>query len=358
MRFHLLSVPNAQTTRAYSLDGFSQAVMRFAALLKSMGHTVFLYASEENEAPCDELVTVISKEEIATLLGDCPYQYAGLAEKAALWELSGRRMVREIGRRKAPRDVIAVISGVAQQPVCAAHPELLDLEFSIGYAGCFARYRVFQSYAWMHHIYGKQNVDDGGFYDTVIPMWVDEDRFKYRAKGEDFLLYVGRIIRRKGLEVVCECARRAGRRLLLVGHGDKSYVSYGEFLGALPDDERNDLMSRASALVCPTTYIEPYGCVAVEAQMCGTPVIATDFGGFTETIEDGKSGFRCHLLGDFVRAARAVDELPREYIRQRALWKYSTAAAQMAYGAYFRRLETIWDEGWYTVGATAVGKAA
>jgi hypothetical protein len=36
--------------------------IKFARLLKMMGHTVILYASEENEAPCDELVTVITKE--------------------------------------------------------------------------------------------------------------------------------------------------------------------------------------------------------------------------------------------------------------------------------------------------------
>ena len=51
MRFHLLAPPNTQTTRAYSLSGFTQATIRFARILKDLGHTVFLYASEENDAP-------------------------------------------------------------------------------------------------------------------------------------------------------------------------------------------------------------------------------------------------------------------------------------------------------------------
>ncbi len=78
MRVHLLALPNVQTTRDYSLDGFCVATRRFARILKELGHTVYLYASEENDAPCDELVTVITKEEQTTLIGDVPYQYAAM----------------------------------------------------------------------------------------------------------------------------------------------------------------------------------------------------------------------------------------------------------------------------------------
>ena len=73
MTIHLVAPPNAQTTAEYALDGFSQYTIRFARILKSIGYAVFLYASEENEAPCDELIPIISKREQATIVGKVSY---------------------------------------------------------------------------------------------------------------------------------------------------------------------------------------------------------------------------------------------------------------------------------------------
>ena len=97
MRFHLLALPSSQTTRDYFLCGFCQLTIRFARLLKDLGHTVFLYASEENEAPCDELICCITKEEQAGVLGGLPYQWANSSNGCwPLWEKSNARMIAAI----------------------------------------------------------------------------------------------------------------------------------------------------------------------------------------------------------------------------------------------------------------------
>src|SRR5882724_6910399 len=116
MRFHLLALPATQTTRESSLCGFTQVTIRFARMLKALGHTVYLYASEENDAPCDELVTVITKAEQCGVLGGLPYQWSSSANECwPLWEMSNARMFAAIASRKQPGDFICTLGGRSQR---------------------------------------------------------------------------------------------------------------------------------------------------------------------------------------------------------------------------------------------------
>jgi glycosyltransferase involved in cell wall biosynthesis len=83
--------------------------------------------------------------------------------------------------------------------------------------------------------------------------------------------------------------------------------------------------------------------------MVGTPVITTDFGAFVETVEHGKTGFRCHTMNEFVLAAEEVKKLDPQYIRDRAVRLYSLDTIKWKYDSYFRRLLDLWGEGWSTL---------
>lgn len=350
MRVHLLALPNVQTTRAYSLDGFCMATIKFARILQMIGATVILYASEENEAPCDELVTVITKEEQETLLDGSPYQYAAMNERMPLWDLSNKRIIKEIRARKRGADVICTIGGLSQKAVADAHPDLMTVEYSIGYVASFAPYRVYESHIWRHCTHGYQDDQQGRFFDAVIPYFFDPAEFPVNLQPEPFLLYVGRLTERKGVELACDVAHTAGVPLKVIGHGNPKLVTQGaEYLGALSDAERNRYMSRATALICPTLYLEPFGSMAVEAQLCGTPVISTDFGAFVETVEHGVTGYRCNYRGEFVAAVDQVRHLDRRAIADRARRLYSLAAVAPQYQAYFERLSLLWTDGFNAV---------
>lgn len=357
LRVHLLALPNSQTTTAYSLDGFAMATIRFAHVLQKLGATVFLYGSEENEAPCTEFISVITKEEQETLLGATPYQVAEIDQKNPLWALSNPRIAREIQKRKQPKDFICTIGGDSQKPAMEPHPELLWVEYSIGYIGSFAPCRVFESVAWRHTTYGFQGVGpkgfdtNGRFFDGVIPLCFDPADFPVCLNPEPYYLYVGRLTQRKGVQIACAAAKAAGVPLKLIGFGDASLVTYGECLGALPYEAKNRWLSQAQAVFTPTVYIEPFNCVAVEAQLCGTPVISTDFGGFTETVVQGVTGYRCSYLGEFVEAICKAPDLNRQVIAERARELYSIDAVVPQYRAYFERLELLWDQGFNTIHA-------
>ncbi len=105
-------------------------------------------------------------------------------------------------------------------------------------------------------------------------------------------------------------------------------------------------MGGALALLTPTYYVEPFGGVAVEAQLCGTPVLASDWGAFTETVQVGVSGFRPCTLAVWGAAVREVPALDRARIRQRAIELYSTETCARLYEHYFARLMGLWGAGW------------
>jgi glycosyltransferase involved in cell wall biosynthesis len=339
MRFHLLANPNVQTTQAYELDGFCTATIRFAKLLKGLGHEVLLYASEENEAPCDDLITTITKKEQEGILKGSPYQYATYSASTALWTLSNASMIREIEKRKRPNDFICSIGGTSQIPVAEAHPDMMFVEYSVGYISSFSKYRVFESRVWQHCTHGYQDNIRGSFLEDVIPLFFDETKFKHNLPKEGFALYAGRLTEKKGIELACKAAKLAGIPLKVIGHGDTNLITDGaEYLGSVSDAERNDWMARASVFICPTLYIEPFGSVAVEAQMSGCPVVSTPFGGFVETVEQGKTGYRCHYMDEFVRALHEAQNLDPKYIRDRAVSLYSMGAAAPQYQRYFERL--------------------
>lgn len=347
MRFHLLTLPNTMTTKAFCLDGFAIANMRMARLLKHLGHEVIIYGGEENEAPCDEHVVVITKEEQETLLMGIEYQYAGFfSQMYPLWSLANRRMIREIEKRKQPRDFILTIGGNSQEEVALGHPDLMTVEYSIGYVSCFSKYRVYESHYWRAAKDAAEGRTDARWFDAVIPMSFPVDEFPLRIEKEPFALFVGRLTTKKGLEIAFRAAQAAGLPLKIIGHGDTSLATHGaEYLGALPSEERNEWMSRAQVCIFPTIYSEPFGAVGVEAQLCGTPVVASGFGGFVETVEQGKTGFLCNYLGEFVDGLKKAATLDPLYIRERAVRLYSIEAVAPLYEAYFKRLMLLWDKG-------------
>lgn len=347
MRFHVVSLPHTQTTSAYPSCAFTQKVARFCAMMKKLGHEVVLYAGEQNDAPCDELVPCISEKRRAEIVGAAHYTEADWKHES--WKGFNANVIGQLHERIQPHDFICLIGGWAHKPIADAFPNHISVEFGIGYAGTFAKYRVFESYAWMHMVYGAQagSADraDGGWFDAVIPNQVDPALFPEPGTVSDYYLYVGRLIDRKGYRIAQEVCEKLGKRLVLAGPGE--HVGYGEFAGEVGPEERARLMAGAVALFAPTIYVEPFGTVHIEAQACGAPIISTDWGVFTETITNGVNGYRCRTFGEFVEAANAAPSLDRHRIRERALARFGMDVVGEQYERYFKRLETLWGDGWY-----------
>ena len=351
MRFHVCSLPHTNTTQAFGACAYTNKVRLFCRMMKDRGHTVYLYAGEENEAPCDEVISCISEKERALAVGQGHYCHAPFDVNLPHWRHFNHRASIAIKRRAQPKDFICLIAGACQKPISDALPQMMAVEFGVGYSGTFANYRVFESYAWMHAVYAMQQGNahdaDGHWFDDVIPGYLDRSQFPFREKKQDYYCFVGRLTERKGFRIAADVCQAANARLLIAGQGFPP--SYGEYLGVVGPQERGELMANATACFVPTIYLEPFGNVAVEAMACGTPVITTDWGAFTETVIQGKTGYRCRSFAQFLDAMEDVKGLDPHVIRDHALNNYSLEAIAPRYEAYFQRLGTLWGEGWYSL---------
>jgi len=258
---------------------------------------------------------------------------------------------REINKRKGPNDILLVSFGTMQKPVADRVKIPLTVEMGIGYEGVFAPFRVFESYTWMHNVYGKRR-EEPRFYDAVIPNYFDLSDFRFREDKEDYLAYLGRLIPNKGVQIAIDTAKITGRRLLVAGQGtldafntDGVDVSH---IGTIGAEERDKFLGKAYAVMVPTTYIEPFGGVAVEAMLCGTPVITTDWGAFPETVLHGITGYRCRTMDDFVWAAGNIHRIDKKACRKWAE-NYSMERISRMYEEYFFKLQDLFRDGWYQV---------
>lgn len=364
MRFHVVSLPHTQTTKEYLPCAYTQKVVNFCRMMKSLGHTVFLYASEDNDAPCDELITCITKEEQKKLFppNDWKKDFFDLKWDANLsyWRAMNMAAARGIALRAEKRDFICLIGGNCQKPIMDALPEYTTVEFGIGYEGVFSKHRVFESYAWMHNIYGMTQEKSGKSYDAVIPNYFDPADFPFGEKKEDYFLFIGRLIGRKGADVAADVCKKIGAKLILAGQGvvskepgkivgqELTVTGDVEHVGVIGVEERARLMSRARAVFVPTQYIGPFEGVHAEAMLCGTPVITTDWGVFTETVRDGIDGFRTRTFGEMIWAAQQVGTLDYAEIRRHAMKRFTLDVVRHKYNDYFQQLLGLWEKGWNT----------
>jgi len=359
MTFHLMGLAHTKTTKDFSHCAYTQKVYKIGKMLTDLGHTVYHYGAEGSNLQCTEHIDCISDAEQAYCYESrgwpCTFFDPDFNDFA--YKRMNERAIKEINERKQPHDILLCSMGVAQKPI-ADRVGLVAVEMGIGYTGVFAKYRVFESYAWMAYLYGMLYPNPGscdGFnYDAVIPNYFDPDDFELSEDKDEYLLYMGRVIARKGVNVAYEVAKKTGRKLIIAGQGLLRDVgipandSIVEHVGPVGPAQRSNLMKKAHAILVPTIYFEPFGGVNVEAMFCGTPAITTDYGGFTETVDHGRTGYRCHTLEQFCWAVEHTHELcDAKYLRDYAINNYSIERVGKMYNEYLSQVSGLFGKGWY-----------
>jgi glycosyltransferase involved in cell wall biosynthesis len=153
---------------------------------------------------------------------------------------------------------------------------------------------------------------------TVLHPPVDIDRFSPKAEKEDFYLSVSRLVPYKKIGLIVEAfTQMPDKHLVVIGDGPgmkrlkKIATPNIELLGFTDNQTIEDSMQRARALVYAAE--EDFGIVPVEAQACGTPVIAYGKGGTLETVVPGETGvfFDRQTPEAIIEAVKTFEKAPQ-----------------------------------------------
>ena len=152
---------------------------------------------------------------------------------------------------------------------------------------------------------------------TVIFPPVDVDTFEVFTKKENFYVTASRMVPYKRIDLLVEAfSQMPEKKLVVIGDGPEMKKVKGkaaqcnnvEILGFQPFEVLKDYLQRAKSFVFAAE--EEFGIAPVEAQACGTPVIAYGRGGVTETVIDGKTGifFEEQTAENLMKAVRRFEK--------------------------------------------------
>ena len=361
MRIHLPTLFHTVPALDFSHCAFTSRCRNFGKAVIPYGHEVIEYSNEGSQALSTELVNILSAEEFAELKDlyaiEQPNSVANI--DSTLYRRFTEKLISEMKGRVQPGDMIGHVFGIAYQQLAEIFPEAYHVELGIGYEQAWSSFRIYESYHWMSWHAGKEQ-RDGSDYHWVCPMMYDMDEWEPTYTEGDYLLYFGRIIERKGIAIVKEIARHTNLKVLMVGDGNKELLE--PFLSDAPDNleyrppvtgkERSKLLGGARAMLMPTRFFEPFGNSGIEAQLCGTPLLASDFAAFSETMIHGYSGYRCHTLGDYLKAIELAPSLNRRAISSNAKAKYSIQNVGSQLDRIIRQVEMLGGKGWYSLEPT------
>jgi glycosyltransferase involved in cell wall biosynthesis len=375
-RFHLLSLVHLPQSKKYMSCAFTQKNRKLAKMLTSIGHEVFFYGSEgsdvEEYCNSDKLhfVQTHTLEDIARDYGNgdnrfeigydwtnTDYKHDFSSERKPSTLQFYNKAISHINEIKKDDDFLLNSMGYYYKPVEDEVKLFLSCESGIGYRGSYSgHYRAFESSFIQNFTYGSEHPFEdvnGSYYDRVIPNYFDPNDFEYSDKKEDYYLFIGRMIQRKGILTAVKACNAIGKKLIIVGQG-ASVRENGhlipndnpdfdlepgtwEYFGYANVEQRKKLMANAIATFTPTEYQEIFGGTHVESMLSGTPPITTNFGVFPGTLPDvvnGKVGFRCNTLADFVDAAEKAKDVNHAEVR--------------AYGERYLMDNVKWDfEKWF-----------
>lgn len=388
-KFYLIGLAHLPTSRKYMSCAFTQKNVKLAKMLADLGHEVILFGAKSKEDPFEypgvRFVETHTVDDIAADYGDGDSRF----ELGYNWTKGDfRHDLDKVNKNSSTKKLLDTAThyikkdkkgdeflllsqgGAYYSPIANATGLKLRCESGIGYRGSSKlNWRAFESTHIMDRMVGVEKgrgLALGTFGNRVIPNYWEPEEVLFNDSPEgEYLLFVGRMIKNKGLEFAIKTANILKKKLILAGQG--AYVDENgwlqeyeplnpnrpefsfppgtwEYVGYIDMEERKKLMANATLTFVPTIYTEIFGGVHVESMLSGTPVLTTNFGVYPGTYPDGIGGYHCDTLDDFVWYGRKIiDEWTpeRRKITRKFAERYLTTNVKWQFQKWFEDLYEI-----------------
>jgi len=340
------------TRKEITISAFVQKVYNFCKWMTEKGHTVYHYGHPDSNVKCTKHFDCITKETYDKDYGDQTWKEFHSQNVESNTHKEFNKLAGEaIQKNKKSKDeLVLAFWGYGNKGACEMNDDLILVEASIGYDSYFLQNRCYETYNHLHRILGLANIITPNWADQVIPPGFDMNDFKFQEEKGDYLLYLGRMIDLKGINIANVVSKITKTPIKFVGPQNQENSMdddnpLAEFIHTVSVEERKDLLANAKALIAPSLYMEPCGWVMLEAFASGTPVISTDWGGFAEYNLHGHTGLRCKNMNEFVHAVDFVKNLDPKKIRNYAEKNFSLDRQMNLYINYFKMLLDMREHG-------------
>jgi glycosyltransferase involved in cell wall biosynthesis len=318
--------------------GTERVVDALASSLHQLGHEVTLFASGDSVTPA-RLVPTVDR---ACWTGGRWTEEAAFARTNAIVTERADRFdvihshLESWGfalARSSPTPVVSTLHGRLDHPRTKAFlvrdPDVPVVAISHSQRATNAGLN------WLGVVYNGQDV-------ASVP---------FGPVADDYLLFVGRSTREKGIDAAIRAATLAGERLVIAAKvrepierevfetDVRPALEPGriDFVGEVSGAVRDRLFARAKATLMLDDWPEPFGLVAIESLAAGTPVIATPCGALPEIVHHGLDGAIVRDAAAAAAAVREVAALDRWQVRSRVLRRFSALRMANGYLDVYRR---------------------
>lgn len=191
------------------------------------------------------------------------------------------------------------------------------------------------------------------------------DDYDFRKKKQNYLLFIGRLIKEKGVHLAIKVAKKTGRKLIIAGTlNDKNYFKAKikphlgnkiRYIGPVGGGRKRRLLADAHCVLFTSTWDEPFGLVLVEAMASGTPVLGFRRGGAVPEVLGGMPKLLCDTTTCMAAKVNNREGLPNaRVLRRYARTRYSERTLADAFLRLYRRVikkklykikaDTLWNQ--------------